>query len=123
MTSVKNETEMTTSPEHQSLAALPIRTKVSIKQWVSYVLAVYGALVIAQLLFFNENWQWEIVGSYIFSQVVMEGLKNTVVLTLLTVVFGLVLGVIIAWCRLSHLVVLRTFAVLYIWVMRAMPPW
>lgn len=129
MTSVKDETspppqrtESIISPGHTQLAALPIRNKISIKQWVSYVIAVYGALVIAQLLFFNDNWQWEIVGSYLFSQVILEGLWNTVMLTVLTVVVGLALGVVIAWCRLSQLVVLRTFAVLYIWVMRAMPP-
>ncbi|MEO3781461.1 amino acid ABC transporter permease [Micromonospora sp. B11E3] len=85
-------------------------------------MAVYAALVLTRFFVFNENWQWDVVGSYLFSKVVMEGLRNTIYLTLCTTALGLVLGVITAWCRMSHLVVLRTAAVLYIWVMRAMPP-
>lgn len=105
----------------QQIAAVPIRSKISVKQWVSYVLAFFGALVIAELLFFNENWRWDVVGSYLFSEVILEGLWNTILLTLLTVICGLTLGIFIAWCRMSNLVVLRNFAVLYIWFMRAMP--
>lgn len=105
-----------------ALAALPIRSRVSPKQWISYTIAVYAGLVLIQLFFFNENWKWDIVGSYLFSQIVISGLLNTIQLTVLTTVFGLIIGVILAWCRMSNLVVLRTFAVLYIWVMRAMPP-
>ncbi|MFG1952377.1 amino acid ABC transporter permease [Micromonospora sp. NPDC048830] len=86
------------------------------------MVAVYAALVLTRFFVFNENWQWDVVGSYLFSKVVMEGLRNTIYLTLCTTALGLVLGVITAWCRMSHLVVLRTAAVLYIWVMRAMPP-
>jgi polar amino acid transport system permease protein len=105
-----------------ALAALPIRSRVSLKQWISYVVAAYAALVLIQLFFFNENWEWEIIASYLFSQIVMQGLLHTIELTVLTTVFGLILGVIVAWCRMSNLLVLRTFAVLYIWIMRAMPP-
>jgi polar amino acid transport system permease protein len=110
------------SPDRADLAALPIGSRTSVKQWMSYVLAAYGALVIIQLFLFNENWHWNVVGSYLLSQMVMEGLLHTVELTVLTTIFGLALGVLIAWCRMSPLPVLRIFAVLYIWVMRAMPP-
>lgn len=101
---------------------MPIHPRVGVGKWVSYVAAVYIALVLVQFLVFNENWHWDVVGSYLFSQVVMEGLLHTVQLTLVTTVLGLFLGVVTAWCRLSSLTVLRTLAVLYIWVMRAMPP-
>lgn len=104
------------------VALLPIRSRISVSTWISYVLAGYLALVLVQFFVFNENWQWDVVGSYLFSQVVMEGLLRTVQLTLSITVLGLALGVITAWCRMSTLVVLRTLAVAYIWVMRAMPP-
>lgn len=108
--------------DHYALADLPIRRRTSIKQWVSYVLAAYLALVLVHLLVFNDNWNWQLVGSYLLSKVVVAGLLRTIELTILTMVLGLILGVVVAWCRMSSLVVLRTVAVLYIWVMRAMPP-
>lgn len=106
----------------EQLATLPIKPRVGIGFWISIVLAVYVGLVLIQLFVFNENWNWELVLSYLFSQVVLNGLLNTIVLTVLTTVVGLVLGMLTAWCRMSKLVVLRTFALLYIWLMRAMPP-
>lgn len=106
----------------EEAATLPIRSRISIASWLSYVLATYLVLVLIQFFVFNENWQWDIVGSYLFSQVVMEGLLRTVQLTILITMLGLAIGVITAWCRMSSLAVLRTLAVVYIWVMRAMPP-
>lgn len=106
----------------ETVALLPIRSRIKLNAWISYVVAGYLALVLVQFFVFNENWHWDVVGSYLFSQVIMEGLLRTVQLTLSITVLGLALGVITAWCRMSSLVVLRTLAVAYIWVMRAMPP-
>lgn len=103
-------------------AGLPIRSRRSVGQWLTYVLGAYMILVLVQFFVFNENWRWEIIFSYLFSKVIMEGLLNTIILTVLTTVFGLIIGVLTACCRLSQYAVLRTAAVLYIWVMRAMPP-
>ena len=78
--------------------------------------------MLIEFFVFNENWNWNLVFSYLFSKTIMNGLTNTILLTLLTTLLGLALGVVTAWCRMSKLVVLQTIAVLYIWVMRAMPP-
>ncbi|MEN2740835.1 amino acid ABC transporter permease [Microbacterium sp. X-17] len=104
------------------MAALPVRRRTSIARILSYVLGAYLALLLVQLFVFNENWDWPLVASYLFSRVIMEALLNTILLTVLTAVFGMILGVLAAWCRLSSLVVLRTIAILYVWVMRATPP-
>lgn len=111
---------LTQSPEE--LARIDIKPRIGIGFWASIVLAVYVVLVLVQFFVFNENWNWELVFSYLFSQVILQGVMNTIVLTLLTTALGLVLGVFTAWCRMSNLVVIRTLAILYIWVMRAMPP-
>ncbi|MFG1921031.1 amino acid ABC transporter permease [Cryptosporangium sp. NPDC048952] len=84
--------------------------------------AIYVALVAFRFFVFNDNWQWDVVASYLFSQVVIDDLLHTIYLTVLTTVLGLVLGVLTTICRMSSLAVLRTFALLYIWAMRAMPP-
>lgn len=111
-----------TTQKTEELAALHIKPRVGVAQWLSYAIAAYIILALIQFFGFNENWKWDIVSSYLFSKVVMSGLLNTIYLTVLTTALGLVLGVITAWCRMSNLVVLRTLALGYIWLMRAMPP-
>lgn len=117
-----NERVLAQAQTPEELASLKIRPRIGYGQWISIALAVYVGLSLIQLFVFNGNWQWDVTLSYLFSQVVMKGLLNTVYLTVLTTGLGLVLGVITAWCRMSHLPVLRTFAILYIWLMRATPP-
>lgn len=103
-------------------ASLPIHPRPSIARWVSYIVAAVALAAVLHFLAFNDRWHWDLIGSYLFSERVMRGLLHTVELTLLTTVLGLVLGVITAWCRLSTLRVLRSFALTYIWIMRATPP-
>jgi len=108
--------------DNQALAALNIKARGGVGPWVTGLLAVFVAAGLVHFFVFNTNWDWTLVFSYLFSQVILAGVLNTIYLTALTTVCGLILGVIAAWCRLSSLPVLRAFAVLYIWVMRAMPP-
>lgn len=100
---------------------LPIRPGRGTGLWVS--LAV-GALLIAlaiQFFVFNDNWHWEVVGGWLFSERVMSGLLNTLILTVISTAIGLVLGVINAVMRMSELFVLRSIAAIYVWIIRASP--
>lgn len=106
----------------KDLVSLTIRPRIGLGHWLTIALAVYLGLTLIQFVVFNDNWKWDVVFSYLFSQVIMNGLLNTIYLTVLTTVLGLILGVFTAWCRMSPFVVLRTLAILYIWLMRAMPP-
>lgn len=86
----------------------------------------YLLLVIITALFYegvvdNSRWQWKTVAEYMFSARVIEGLCNTLILALCASVLGLVLGVIIAACRMSTNRALRGIAYVYIWFIRAIP--
>ncbi|MGC0271284.1 amino acid ABC transporter permease (plasmid) [Glutamicibacter soli] len=105
----------------RDLALLPIRPRPSLARWISVAAAVFILALAIQFFVFNENWQWDVVLSYLFSQAVIAGVLNTIILTVLSCVIGLVLGIITTWARLSSLWVLRTAAGLYIWVVRATP--
>lgn len=123
---MKSKTERTPlSPtykaEAKAEASLPIKTRPSIAKWVTIVLAIYLFFAALELIVFNENWNWSLVFDYLFSQRIMQGLLNTITLTLITTVLGLFIGILIAWAKLSPFSVLRTLAGMYIWVIRATP--
>ncbi|SOE69806.1 amino acid ABC transporter membrane protein, PAAT family [Burkholderia sp. OK233] len=87
----------------------------------------YGLLVVAVILFYelvidNPRWQWDIVAHYLFHKRVLDGLKNTLILTALSSVLGLFIGVIVAACRMAENPVLRGGAYIYVWIIRATPP-
>lgn len=86
----------------------------------------YGLFGIALILFYqwfidNPRWQWDVVAHYLFNARVLAGLGNTLILTALASALGLVLGAIVAACRMSANPVLRGAAFAYIWIIRATP--
>ncbi|MDQ0093051.1 amino acid ABC transporter permease [Paeniglutamicibacter psychrophenolicus] len=107
--------------ESRASAALPIGKRASTARWISYILAIYVVVLALEFFVFNRNWHWDTVFSYMFSQQIMIGLGNTILLTIFSCVLGLIFGIMAVWARLSNLWVLRTAAGLYIWVVRATP--
>jgi polar amino acid transport system permease protein len=102
-------------------ASLPIRTPRRPSRWLSYLFGAFLVGLLVQLLVGNENWQWPVVWSWLFSERVMTGLVNTIVITLAATALGLLIGLVVAVCRLSDLAVMRSVAAAYIWVIRATP--
>lgn len=113
----KGPPRRTSRPEAQ----LPIKPRRSVGKWLTVILGVYLIAVGIEFFVFNANWKWSLVLDYLFSQRIMQGLLNTIILTVVSTVLGLFIGVLTAWAKLSPLPVLRAIAALYIWVVRAMP--
>jgi len=84
------------------------------------VLAVLGAMLVNTLLT-NDGFRWDVVGKYLFSGPVLNGLKNTLLLTVLSMAIGIVGGIALAIMRLSPNPVLSWVAALYIWLFRGTP--
>ncbi|WP_081416697.1 amino acid ABC transporter permease [Arthrobacter castelli] len=112
---------LTDKGEIRAEALLPIKPRPSIAKWASIVLAVYVFFVGLEFFVFNENWNWPLVFEYLFGQRILQGLLNTITLTLITTLLGLFIGILVAWAKLSPLAVLRKLAAMYIWVIRATP--
>ncbi|ALE79685.1 ABC transporter permease [Pseudonocardia sp. AL041005-10] len=90
-------------------------------RWVAIaMLAVLGAMLVNTLLT-NENFGWPIVAQYLFSAPVLNGLANTLVLTVLSMLIGIVGGVGLAVMRLSPNPVLSGVAGVYLWLFRGTP--
>ena len=69
----------------------------------------------------NHNFEWPVVRDYLFHPKIMAGLRTTLVLTAVSMSLGIVLGVILAACRMSENRVLSTLSGAYLWFFRGTP--
>jgi polar amino acid transport system permease protein len=90
-------------------------------RWLAVaVLAVLAAMLVHTVLT-NDGFRWPVVGQYLFSEPVLNGLRNTLVLTVLSMAVGIIGGVALAVMRLSPNPVLTSVAAVYIWLFRGTP--
>lgn len=88
------------------------------------VAAVLVALVVAGVLWSlakNPNLDWPTIGHYLFAELTLRGVLVTVVLTVVSMLIGVVGGVGVAVMRLSDNYVLRWVALAYVWFFRGTP--
>jgi polar amino acid transport system permease protein len=106
----------TAGPE--PIKAVPVRHP---GRWVAIaVLAVLAAMLVHTLVT-NEGFRWDVVGRYLFSPPVLNGLRNTLILTVLSMAIGIFGGIALAVMRLSPNPVLTSVAAGYIWLFRGTP--
>jgi polar amino acid transport system permease protein len=110
--------EQTDAGPAPPIKAVPVRHP---GRWVGVaVIAVLVAMLVHSFLT-NPNFQWDVVGEYLFSDPVLRGLRNTLILTVLAMAIGIVGGVLLAVMRLSPNPVLAGAAAVYIWLFRGTP--
>jgi polar amino acid transport system permease protein len=90
-------------------------------RWVAAFLVLAVLVCLAISLASNKNLQWDVVANYLFSEQVLYGLLNTIVLTLLCMAIGIVLGIGIAVMAMSGNPVLEWVARGYVWFFRGVP--
>ncbi|NPD68662.1 amino acid ABC transporter permease (plasmid) [Lichenicola cladoniae] len=78
-------------------------------------------LVVFRSVWLNPNFQWTVVGQYLFSPIILRGLGMTCLLTVLTMVAGIVIGVLLAFSQISGVLALSAPARAYVWVFRGTP--
>ncbi|MGW5284911.1 amino acid ABC transporter permease [Streptomyces collinus] len=69
----------------------------------------------------NRAFQWDVVGRYLTTAAVFDGLLLTLWLTGAVMVLGFLLGIPLAVMRLSGNPVLRTLSWGYVWIFRSVP--
>ncbi|MCC5577588.1 amino acid ABC transporter permease [Microtetraspora sp. AC03309] len=107
-----------TEPRPAAVKAVPVRHP---GRWVAGVaVAVLAAMLINNLVT-NEAYNWSEQLKYLFSPAVLDGVRNTIWLTVAAMIGGVVLGIVLALMRLSANPLLRGAAWLYIWVFRGTP--
>ncbi len=90
-------------------------------RWLSYAVIAVLAAMLVNTLVTNPNFGWDVVATYFTSGRILDGLVATLWLTAVAMVFGVVLGIVLAVMRLSVNPALRGIATLYIWFFRGTP--
>jgi polar amino acid transport system permease protein len=79
---------------------------------------------VAQLVYtflVEAGLRWDVVGHYLFAQLILRGIVVTLELTVLAMIIGVVLGIILAVMRISPNPVVSTVSWVYIWFFRGSP--
>ncbi|MFF9779476.1 ABC transporter permease subunit [Streptomyces sp. NPDC013978] len=88
-------------------------------------LAALAVLVTAASLGYsattNDNFEWPVVWDYLFHPEILAGLRTTLVLTAVSMSLGIVLGIVLAACRMSENRVLSMLSGAYLWFFRGTP--
>ncbi|MBN3788388.1 amino acid ABC transporter permease/ATP-binding protein [Burkholderia sp. Ac-20353] len=95
-------------------ARYPARTIGTIVAIVLIVAVLYSALD-------NPHWGWNVFAQWFFSEAVLAGLGQTLLLTALGAVLGFALAIPLALARLSRSPLLSACSWAYIWLFRSIP--
>ncbi|MGF6421171.1 His/Glu/Gln/Arg/opine family amino acid ABC transporter permease subunit [Lelliottia sp. 489] len=88
---------------------------------VGAIAALFVLAVVVQSVAFNPRWEWGVFARWFFDPVILEGVGQTLLLTLIGTALSVVLGGMLALARLSSSWLLSTLAFGYIWLFRSLP--
>jgi polar amino acid transport system permease protein len=110
--------ELTRTEPPDEIQAVPVR---HFGRWIAAGIVLILVVALVNSAASNSRFQWAVVGDYLFSGVVLDGLVLTLELTVAAMAIGIVLGVVLALMRLSPNPVLRSTSWTYIWLLRGTP--
>jgi polar amino acid transport system permease protein len=102
----------------EAIKAVPVRRP---GRWIAVAVLLVLLAMFAHLLVTNGQFHWAFMVDNMFRPPIVEGLRGTIVLTISSMLIGVVLGVLVAVMRLSSNPLLRGGAWVYTWFFRAVP--
>lgn len=90
-------------------------------RWAAAAAAVAAVGGLIGSLAKNANLHWDVIGHYLFTGLIFDGLATTLWLTAAAMALGLILGTLIAVMRLSANPVLYGLSSLFVWIFRGTP--
>ena len=109
---------MTNQVRADAIKAVPVRHP---WRWVATAVIVLFLAMFINMAVTNPNFEWNVIGEYLFSNKILEGVWATVWITVVAMLAGIVLGVVLSVMRLSPNPVLSNVASGYIWFFRGTP--
>jgi polar amino acid transport system permease protein len=114
-----SSSEVTDPPGRpDEIRAVPLRRP---GRWVAAAIILVVAVSIVRSIVTNPRFEWHVVGSYLFDERILEGVRITVELTVVAMAIGIALGVLLAVMRLSQNMLVSGASWLYIWFFRGTP--
>ena len=104
--------------ETQKLTVVPARYPA---RSLGAVTALFILAAVVDSIAFNPRWEWGVFARWFFDPVILNGLGQTLLLTLAGTVLSLIFGGLLALARLSSSWLLSTLAFGYIWLFRSLP--
>lgn len=92
-----------------------------IRNATAALIAVLVVIVAGWIVIGSGQIRWNVVAEYMFKPVILNGVKTTLVLTIVSFCGSLVLGSVLAAMRISRNPVLKAIAASYIWFFRGTP--
>jgi polar amino acid transport system permease protein len=102
----------------EDITAVPVRRPGC---WVAAAIVLVIAVAVIRSVATNPNFQWGVVGEYLFDGRILHGLRVTIELTVIAMGIGIVLGVLLAIMRLSPNWMVSWASSFYIWFFRGTP--
>ena len=90
-------------------------------RWVAVVAIVLFAVWVVRVAVTTPAIEWNVVWSYLFDPTVLEGVRNTLIMTVAAMALGVSMGTLIAIMRLSANPILSSVAGFYQWLFRGVP--
>src|SRR5450830_246947 len=111
---------MTTPVSPFAVAHLKVVPRRFYGRWLSAALIL---LIMAFIInaFAHGQIEWKVVAQFMTAKVIMQGLLNTILMSIYAMTIGIVLGVIFAVMVMSPNPMLRAIAGFYIWFFRGVP--
>ncbi|WP_410619528.1 amino acid ABC transporter permease [Amycolatopsis sp. cmx-8-4] len=117
--SSSSEASPTGAPiDAEPIKAVPVR---HYGRWVAGVIILFVAFIVLRSVITNDALQWPVVGDYLFDDRILRGLQNTLILTVISMLIGIVGGILLAVMRLSPNPLTSGAAALYVWLFRGTP--
>ncbi|NUR90465.1 MAG: amino acid ABC transporter permease [Nonomuraea sp.] len=102
----------------EAIRAVPVRHP---GRWVAGAVILVLIAMLVNNLVTNTAYNWAEQWKFFLSPPVLSGVRNTIWLTLVAMVGGVVLGIILALARMSPNPLLRGVSWFYLWVFRGTP--
>ena len=114
--------------DHTATAPTPLprghRKVVPVRHYGRMLLAVVVVVIVVGSVVGianNPNFDWSIVGEFVFSPSILRGLGSTLLITIVSMVVAVILSVIIAVMRMSPSTIISSVAAAYVFIFRGIP--
>ncbi|MFI7081935.1 amino acid ABC transporter permease [Micromonospora sp. NPDC049903] len=114
-------TTRTVVPADTYLTAPPAPPAYRRSRRVAALAGLVVLLLVVQNLARNPALQWDVVAQYLTADVILDGLRITLLLTAIALVGGFALGTLLAVMRLSGSLLLQSVSWGYTWLFRSVP--